>query len=87
MRQNWKKNMKFDENVETATAGALKCCGGSLCDNLSDLHERKAPQREGLKRRDICMWKIIVGDLRQNHRGWRSLSAVALEGISEILGT
>ena len=51
MRQNWKKNMKFDENVETATAGALKCCGGSLCDNLSDLHERKAPQREGLKRR------------------------------------
>ena len=82
MRQNWKKNMKFDENVETATAGALKCCGGSLCDNLSDLHERKAPQREGLKLRDVRMWKIIVGDLRQNRRDGRNLSTAMSEGIS-----
>ena len=79
--------MKFDENVETATTGALKCCGGSLRDNLSDLHERKAPQREGLKLPGVRMWKIIVGDSRQNRHGWRCLSAAAPEGILEILGT
>ena len=79
--------MTFDKNVKTATVGALKRRDGLLHDNLRNSPERKAPLREGLKRRDICMWKIIVGDLRQNHRGWRSLSAVALEGISEILGT
>ena len=44
--QNWKKNTKFNENVKTATAGALKRRGGPLRDNLSDLPERKAPRRE-----------------------------------------
>ena len=79
--------MKFDENVETATTGALKCCGGSLRDNLSDLHERKAPQREGLKLPGVRMWKIIVGDPRQNRRDGRNLSTAMPEGISKILRT
>ena len=79
--------MKFDENVETATMGALNCCGGSLRDNLSDLHERKAPQWEGLKLPGVRMWKIIVGDPRQNRRDGRNLSATMPEGISEILRT
>ena len=79
--------MKFSENVKIATAGALKRHGGLLRDNLRNSPERKAPLWEGLKRRGIRMWKIIVGDSRQNHRGWRSLSSVALEGISKILGT
>ena len=79
--------MKFSENVKIATAGALKRHGGLLRDNLRNSPERKAPLWEGLKRRGIRMWKIIVGDPRQNHREWRSLSTAALEGISEILGT
>ena len=64
MRQNWKKNMKFGENVKTAIVGALKCRSGPLCDNLSDLLERKMPQQEGLKCRGARIWKITVGDAR-----------------------
>ena len=79
--------MKFDKNVKTAMTGALKSRGGLLRDNLHNSPENKAPLREWLKRRSVCVWKIIVGDLRQNRRDWRSLSAVTLEGISEILGT
>ena len=79
--------MKFSENVKIATAGALKRHGGLLRDNLRNSPERKALLREKLKRCGVRMWKIIVRDPRQNRRGWRSLSAVALEGISEILGT
>ena len=51
MRQNWKKNMKFGENVKTAMVGALKRHGGLLRDNLRNLPKRKALRREGLKRR------------------------------------
>ena len=58
--------MKFGENVRTAMAEALKRCNGLLRDNLHNLPERKEPQREGLKCRDARMWKIIVGDPRQN---------------------
>ena len=79
--------MKFSENVKTATVGVLKRCGGLLHDNLHNSPERKAPLWEGLKCRTVHMWKIIVGDPRQNRRGWRSLSAATLKGISEILGT
>ena len=79
--------MKFGKNVKTATAGALKCHGGLLRDNLHNLLEKKTLLREGLKCCGVRMWKIIVGDPRQNHREWRSLSTAALEGISEILGT
>ena len=79
--------MKFDENVKIATTGALKRGGGLLRDILCNSPERKAPLREGLKRHDVRMWKIIVEDMRQNCRGWRSLSAAVLEGISKILGT
>ena len=59
----------FDKNVKTATLGALKRRDGLLHDNLRNSPERKAPLREGLKRRSVCMWKIIVRDSRQNHRG------------------
>ena len=79
--------MKFDENVKTAMAGALKRRGGLLCDNLRNSPKRKALLREGLKRHSVRMWKIIVGDSRQNCRDWRNLSTTVLEGISEILGT
>uniref|UniRef100_F6HT66 Uncharacterized protein n=1 Tax=Vitis vinifera TaxID=29760 RepID=F6HT66_VITVI len=75
------------ENMKTATTRALKRRDDLLRDNLHNSPERKALLREGLKRRDVRMWKIIVGDPRQNHCGWRSLSAATLEGISEILGT
>ena len=74
--------MKFGENVKTATAGALKSRGGLLRDNLRNSPERKAPLKEGLKCHGVRMWEIIVGDPRQNRRGWRSLSAEVLEGIS-----
>ena len=73
--------------MKIATVRALKHRSGPLPDNLSDLLERKAPRREGLKRRNARMWKIIVGDPRQNCCDWRSLSTTVLEGISEILGT
>ena len=43
--------MKFDENVKTAMAGALKRRGGLLCDNLRNSPEMKASLREGLKHR------------------------------------
>ena len=66
------ENMKFD---------------GLLRDNLRNSPKKKAPLREGLKRHGVCMWKIIVGDSRQIRRSWRSLSATAPKGISEILGT
>ena len=56
--------MKFGENVKTAIVGALKCRSGPLCDNLSDLLERKMPQQEGLKCRGARIWKITVGDAR-----------------------
>ena len=79
--------MKFDKNVKTAKMGALKRHDDLLRDNLRNSPEKKAPLQEWLKRRSVCMWKIIVGDLRQNRRDWRSLSAMKLEGISEILGT
>ena len=87
MMQNWKKNMKFDKNVTTAMAGALKRLGGPLHDNLIDLLEKKTSWLEGLKRYGAHMWKIIVGDPRQNHCGGRNLSAAAPEGILEILRT
>ena len=74
--------MKFSENVKTAMTGALKRCGCPLCDNLSDLPERKALWQEGLKRCGTCMWKIIVGDPRQNCRSGRNLSITTPEGIS-----
>ena len=61
--------MKFGENVRTTMAGALKHRGSLLRDNLRNLPERKALRWEGLKCRDACMWKIIVGDPRQNRRG------------------
>ena len=73
--------MKFGENMKTTTAKALKCRGGPLRDNLSDLPERKTPRREGLKHH---RGKIIVGDLRQNRCGGRNLFTTTLEGISEI---
>ena len=38
--------MKFNGNVKTTTAGALKRRSGPLRDNLSDLPERKALRRE-----------------------------------------
>ena len=76
--------MKFGENVKTATTRALKRRGG---DNLRNSPERKALLQEGLKCHGVRMWKIIVGDPRQNCRDWRSLSTTVLEGISEILGT
>ena len=57
------------ENVKTATTRALKRCDGLLRDNLHNSPKRKALLREGLKRRSVCMWKIIVRDSRQNHRG------------------
>ena len=79
--------MKFGENVKTAMTGALKHRDSLLRDNLHNSPKRKALLREGLKHRDVRMWKIIVGDPRQNRCGWRSLFAVTLEGISEILGT
>ena len=50
MRQNWKKNMKFGENVKTAMEGALKRRGGLLRDNLRNSPKKKAPLREELKR-------------------------------------
>ena len=65
IRQNWKKNMKFGENVKTATTRALKRRGGLVRDNLHNSPKRKALLRERLKRRDVRMWKIIVGDPRQ----------------------
>ena len=67
--------MKFGENVRTTMAGALKHRGSLLRDNLRNLPERKALRWEGLKCRDACMWKIIVGDPRQNRCGRRNLSA------------
>ena len=79
--------MKFGENVKTSMTGALKHHGGLLCDNLRNSPERKVQRREGLKRCGARMWKIIVGDPRQNRHGGRNLSASAAEGISEILGT
>ena len=87
MRQNWKKNMTFGENVKTAAAGALKRRNGLLRDNLHNSPKRKALLREKLKHRGVRMWKITVGDPRQNHCTWKSLSTAAPEGISEILGT
>ena len=78
--------MTFGENVKTAAAGALKRRSGLLRDNLRNSPKRKALLREKLKRCGVRMWKITVGDPRQNHCSWRSLSAVAPEGISEILG-
>ena len=60
--------MKFDKNVKTAMTGALKCYGSLLRDNLHNSPERTVPLWEGLKRRGIRMWKIIVGDPRQNRR-------------------
>ena len=75
------------ENMKTATTRALKRRDDLLRDNLHNSPERKALLREGLKRRDVRMWKIIVGDPRQNCRDWRSLSTTVLEGILEILGT
>ena len=77
----------FDKNVKTATLGALKRRDGLLHDNLRNSPEKKALPRERLKRRGVCMWKIIVRDSRQNRHGWRCLSAAAPEGILEILGT
>ena len=74
--------MKFSENVKTAKMGALKRHDDLLRDNLRNSPERKASLREELKCCGLRMWKIIVGDPRQNRRGWRSLSAAALEGIS-----
>ena len=74
--------MKFGENVKTATTRALKHHDGPLRDNLSDLPERKTPRREGLKHHGTRIWKIIVEDPRQNHRGRRNLFAVTPEGIS-----
>ena len=74
--------MKFGENERTAMAGALKCRGGLLRDNLCNLPKRKALRQEGLKHRGARMWKIIVGDLRQNCCGGRNLSVVAPKGIS-----
>ena len=71
--------MKFDENVKTAMAGALKRRGGLLCDNLRNSPKRKALLREGLKRHSVRMWKIIVGNPRQNRLDWRSLSVVVLK--------
>ena len=58
--------MKFSENVKTFVTGALKHHNGLLRDNLRNSPEKKALLREGLKRHGICMWKIIVRDLRQN---------------------
>ena len=87
MKQNWKKNMNFGENVKIAAAGALKRRSGLFRDNLRNSPERKVQRREGLKRCGARMWKIIVGDPRQNRHGGRNLSASAAEGISEILGT
>ena len=74
--------MKFGENVKTAMVGALKRRSGPLHDNLSDLPERKAPQREGHKHRGAHMWKIIVGESRLNCRDRRNLVVVTPEGIS-----
>ena len=74
--------MKFGENMKTTTAKALKCRGGPLRDNLSDLPERKTLWREGLKHHGARIWKIIVEDPRQNHRGRRNLFAATPEGIS-----
>ena len=71
--------MTFDKNVKTATVGALKRRDGLLHDNLCNSPERKASLWERLKRRGIWMWKIIVGNPRQNRRGWRSLSVVVLK--------
>ena len=75
------------ENVKTATTRALKRRGDLLRDNLHNSPERKALLQEGLKHRDVRMWKIIVGDPRQNRRDGRNLSATMPEGISEILRT
>ena len=74
--------MKFGENVKIAMTGVLKRRGGPLRDNLSDLPERKTLRREGLKHHGAHIWKIIVEDLRQNHRGRRNLFAATPEGIS-----
>ena len=79
MKQNWKKNMNFGENVKIAAAGALKRRSGLFRDNLRNSPERKALLREKLKRRGVLMWKITVGDPRQNRCGWRSLSVAAPE--------
>ena len=79
--------MKFGENVKTAMEEALKRRGGLLRDNLRNSPKKKAPLREELKRCGVWMWKIIVGDPRQNCRCWKSWSTAVLEGISEILGT
>ena len=79
--------MKFSENVKTAKMGALKRHDDLLRDNLRNSPERKASLREELKCCGLRMWKIIVGDPRQNRRSWRSLSVVEPEGISKILGT
>ena len=73
------ENMKFGENVKIATARALKRRGSLLCDNLCNSPERKASLWERLKRRGIRMWKIIVGNPRQNRLDWRSLSVVVLK--------
>ena len=73
--------------MKTATVRALKHRGGLLPDNLSDLLEWKVPRWEGLKRRNARMWKIIVGDPRENRRNERNLSATTPEGISEIFRT
>ena len=74
--------MKFGENVRTTMAGALKHRGSLLRDNLRNLPERKALRWEGLKCRDACMWKIIVGESRLNYRDRRNLVVVTPEGIS-----
>ena len=72
--------MKFGENVKTAMAGELSSAATASYMTIYKTYLRG-------KRRSARMWKIIVGDLRQNHYGGRNLFVVAPKGISEILKT